>query len=77
MRAPVGTLVGTLACTLLCNRLPTAPPGCPANIANARAAGFSKVGAYMYPGRNGDPADQATWLLGNLSEHSVGFDAVM
>jgi hypothetical protein len=51
--------------------------GCPQNIANAHAAGFARVGAYMYPGRNGDPTEQTRWLLGNLSEHSVDFEAVM
>ena len=51
--------------------------GCPQNIANAHAAGFTRVGAYMYPGRNGDPTEQTRWLLGNLSEHSVDFEAIM
>ena len=51
--------------------------GCPQNIANARAAGFVAVGVYMYPGRRGDPAAQARWLLGNLSASAVEYDALM
>ena len=51
--------------------------GCVGNIARAHAAGFVNVGAYMFPGRNGDPTAQARWLLGNLSHHNVRFDAVM
>lgn len=51
--------------------------GCPGNIARAHAAGFDKVGAYMFPGRNGDPAEQTGWLLGNLTAQKVRFDAVM
>ena len=51
--------------------------GCVGNIARAQAAGFAKVGAYMFPGRNGDPAAQATWLLGNLTVHAVRFENVM
>jgi hypothetical protein len=50
---------------------------CPRNVANARQAGFASVGVYMFPGRNGDPVAQTKWLLGNLSAHSVTFDAVM
>lgn len=51
--------------------------GCVGNIARAHAAGFVAVGAYMFPGRNGDPVAQASWLLGNLSQHRVHFDAIM
>lgn len=51
--------------------------GCVGNIARAHVAGFVAVGAYMFPGRNGDPAAQAGWLLGNLSQHGVRFDAIM
>lgn len=51
--------------------------GCVGNIARAHAAGFASVGAYMFPGRNGDPAAQASWLLGNLSYNNVRFDAIM
>ena len=50
---------------------------CPQNVANAHAAGFERVGVYMFPGRNGNPTAQAQWLLSNLSAHSVTYDAVM
>ena len=50
---------------------------CVQNIANAHAAGFSSVGAYMFPVRAEDPAAQAAWLVGNLTAAGAKVDSIM
>jgi peptidoglycan hydrolase-like protein with peptidoglycan-binding domain len=50
---------------------------CVDNIANAWTAGFEAVGVYMFPQRYYDAAPQAQWLLGNLTQNNVRFQAVM
>ena len=50
---------------------------CVQNIANARAGGFSAVGAYMFPVRALDPSAQAAWLVGNLSAAGAKVDLIM
>ena len=48
-----------------------------ANIANAWAAGFESVGAYVFPVRAHDPAQEAAQILGNLSAAKVRYDNIM
>lgn len=50
---------------------------CEQNIANAHAAGFGLVDAYMFPSRDGDPSSQVKTLVNNLREADVDFGAVM
>lgn len=50
---------------------------CVDNIANAWAAGFEHVDAYMYPERYRDPAAQAQELLSNLTANGVNFGSMM
>jgi peptidoglycan hydrolase-like protein with peptidoglycan-binding domain len=50
---------------------------CLQNIANAHAAGFSAVGAYMFPVRAEDPTAQAAWLVGNLTAAGAKVDSIM
>ena len=48
-----------------------------ANIANAWAAGFESVGAYVFPVRAHDPTQEAAQILGNLSAAKVRYDNIM
>jgi hypothetical protein len=52
-------------------------PQCVQNVANARAAGFEKVGVYMWPQRALPPRLQALELLQRLNDAHVAFDSVM
>jgi len=52
-------------------------PQCVRNLANARAAGYRKVGVYMWPQRALPPLPQAVALLSNLRQANSKFDSVM
>lgn len=52
-------------------------PQCLRNLANARAAGFRKLGVYMWPQRTLPALPQATQLLRNLRAANAQFTSIM